>query len=86
MTNNDISQLYNHVKTLIKQYTYDKNEINTALNGKAYTSHVHDTDDVFDDSAYTNLNVSANSSQSQINTAIDAKIGNVIDILVGTSQ
>lgn len=86
MTNTNISELYTHLKTLIKQYTYDKNEIDTALNGKAYLSHIHDTDDVYDDSAYANLNVQAFSSQSQINNAIDVRIGNVISILVGTGQ
>lgn len=85
MTNN-IQQLYNHVKTLISQYTYMKNEIDTSLNGKANRTHTHDSDNVIDDTAYANLGTSANSTQSQINSAINTRIGNVIQFLVGTQE
>ena len=85
MTNN-ISRLYNHVKTLVKQWTYTKDEISTLLNGKSNTGHTHDSDDLIDDTAYTNLGTSANSTQSQINSAINTKIGSVISFLVGTGE
>jgi len=83
---NDISTLYNHVKTLVKQWTYTKNEIDTSLNGKANSSHTHDSDELIDDTAYANLGTSANSTQSQINSAINTRIGNVIQFLVGTQE
>lgn len=83
---NDISTLYNHVKTLVQQWTYTKSEIDTSLNGKANTSHTHDSDNLIDDTAYSNLGTSANSTQSQINSAINTKIGNAISFLVGTGE
>lgn len=84
--NNNISDLYGHLETLIRQYTYLKSEIDTSLSGKANASHTHDTDDITDDSAYTNLGTTANSTQSQINSAINTRIGNVIQFLVGTQE
>ena len=84
--NNDISNLYGHLETLIRQYTYIKSEIDTSLSGKANTRHTHDTDDITDDSAYTNIGISANSTQSQINNAINTTLGNIHTIIYGTGE
>ena len=37
----DLSELYNHLKTLTSQWHYLKSEINTLLDGKASSSHSH---------------------------------------------
>lgn len=81
-----ISDLYTNVKTLIRQWTYTKGELDTSLNGKANTSHTHDSDDISDDTAHSNIGTTANSTQSQINTAIDTRLGNIIQILLGTGE
>jgi len=39
---------------------------------------------VKDSSAYSNLETSANATQATINAAINTKLGNVVDILMGT--
>lgn len=86
MVNTNISDLYQHIKTLTRQWTYIKSEIDSALNGKADSIHNHDSDEVIDGTAYTNIGTSINSSQSTINQAINDRLGNVIDILVGTGE
>ena len=86
MNNNTLSNLYNDFRTLVNQYSYNKNEIISLLNGKANNNHTHSSDDVTDSSSYSNLEISSNSSQSDINAAIDSKIGNVITILLGTGE
>ena len=85
MTNN-ISELYNHVKTLVKQWTYTKDEISTLLNGKSNTGHTHDSDELIDDTAYANLGTSANSTQSQINSAINTALGDIHTLIYGTGE
>lgn len=84
--NNNISDLYGHLETLIRQYTYLKSEIDTSLSGKANASHPHDTDDITDDSAYTNLGTTANSTQSQINSAINTALGDIHTLIYGTGE
>ncbi len=51
----EISTLYNHFKTLAKQWFYDKDEIDTALNGKADTTDIPDVSDVIRTSNTTGL-------------------------------
>lgn len=41
-------------------------------------------DHIKDSSAYSNLETSANATQATINAAINTKLGNVVDILMGT--
>lgn len=129
---NYIETLYNHLKTLHKQWFYDKTEMTTNIvqfsettghlkndgtvdtntyltatdiSGKANTSsisdvgfsgdysdlknipstftpsvHTHGSNEVTDNSAYTNLDTDANDSQETINTAIDTKIGALLDV------
>ena len=43
-----IQQLYEDFKTLIKQSFYDKNEIDTFLNGKADSIHTHTKSQISD--------------------------------------
>ena len=82
----EISELYVHTRTLINQYTYTKDEISTLLRGKANSSHTHDSDDVIDDTAYANLGTSANSTQSQINSAINTALGEIHTLIYGTGE
>ncbi len=49
--------------------------INTALNGKANSSHEHSSGDVKDSSAYSNIGSSANATQKTINDKINTAIG-----------
>lgn len=86
MTNTNISDLYEHTKTLIRQWTYLKSEIDSSLTSKADVNHNHASDDIIDSAAHTNLGTSANASQSTINSAINDRIGNVTQILVGTGE
>ena len=44
------------------------------------TTHSHDADELVDNSAYTNLDTEANDTQDVINTAINDKIGALIDV------
>ena len=49
--------------------------INTALNGKANSSHEHSSGDVKDNSAYSNIGSSANATQKTINDKINTALG-----------
>lgn len=48
--------------------------IKSALDNKSNTSHTHSSSDVTDNSAYTNIGTSANSTQKQINNGINSKL------------
>ena len=52
----------------------------TALDGKAASSHSHAASEVSDSNAHSNLETSANATQSTINSAIDSKIGSLLSI------
>ena len=51
----EISTLYNHLKTLAKQWFYEKSEVDTLLDGKADTSDIPDVSDVIRTSNTTGL-------------------------------
>ena len=130
--NQEIISLYNHLKTLHKQWFYDKLEMDNKfikvsntdgllrnngevdqteyltsidISGKANindlsdvafsgsyedledvpqsfppSTHTHNATDITDNIAYTNIDVSANSSQEQINIAIDNKISALLGV------
>lgn len=126
-------QLYNHLKTLNKQWFYDKSEMESGVIAKSNTSgilkndgtvdtntyltehqdisgkidseslsdvalsgdytdlenipstftpssHTHSSDELSDNTAYTNLETDANDTQDVINTAIDSKIGTLLNV------
>ena len=49
--------------------------VKSALDNKSNTGHTHSSSDVSDNSAYTNIGTSANSTQKQINNGINTKLG-----------
>lgn len=51
----EISTLYNHLKTLAKQWFYEKSEVDTLLNGKADTTDIPDVSDVIRTSSTAGL-------------------------------
>ena len=51
--------------------------INTALSGKANSTHSHNTTDVTEATALSHIGTSANASQHDVNSAIDTLIGNL---------
>lgn len=51
--------------------------INTALSGKANSTHSHTTTDVTEATALSHIGTSANASQHDVNSAIDTLIGNL---------
>ena len=54
--------------------------VKSALDGKAPLSHSHDATEVTDANAYANLDTGANSTQAQINSAINTKIGALLSV------
>lgn len=133
-----IEQLYEHLRTLNKQWFHDKDELEDLLDGKldavdiptrtsdltndgdgnnafltqhqdisgkanivdlsdvatsgsytdllnipesfAPTSHEHNTSEIKDSNAYSNLGTSANATQSAINYAINSRLGNLLSV------
>ena len=54
--------------------------VKNALDGKANSSHSHSAVDVTDSNAYANLETSANASQQVINSAINTKVGAILNM------
>lgn len=66
-----IQQLYEDFKNLIKQWFYDKEEIEDLLDDKADTNHNQTSSSVTENSTLTRIGTSANATQHEINLAIN---------------
>ena len=66
-----IQQLYEDIKDLIKQWFYDKSEIDDFLDDKADSNHTQNSSSVTENSTLTRIGTSANATQHEINLAIN---------------
>ena len=66
-----IQQLYEDTKALIKQWFYDKSEMDNLLDDKANVSHTQNSSTVTENTSLNRIGTSANATQHEINVAIN---------------